>query len=407
MKTATSRLCSATLLIEPLRATSRAARASATASISTSGHNPLKARRVVSPPAHFQSGKMKRPRSKPSGVSTDIQSLSPLGMVLSEARLRRGLTWPEVQGAAQRLQAVLACLRPEQAGVACRARQGKQGELLESIALNVAALFAGGRIGVVVAIGLGAPLAARPIVAGGALCAVNATEARGYVLRSVACLDVGGAVLTERKSNTRGQRQSEGPRFECVAISHRETPSRWRQGHAGESEADACAVHVATARCADDAVSRCSSVVKRPCRAAAVVVVHGTSALGGEANLAGFANDRPLRAVLSNLARLAAEGVRRVVARSTDSALATAQERLDAFTVGSPRSSQALNNHKGRDRGVLDGDHVSDDGARRICDIHAQLGRECRDALALPNDFGTGDIHGRLVSNGDDELQCI
>ena len=113
-----------------------------------------------------------------------------------------------------------------------------------------------------------------------------------------------------------------------VAISHRETPSRWRQRQGGESEANACAVHVVTARCADDAVSRCSSVVERPCRAAAVVVVHGTIALGGEANLAGCANDRPLRAVLSNLARLAAEGVRRVVARSTDRALAAAQRRL-------------------------------------------------------------------------------
>ena len=113
-----------------------------------------------------------------------------------------------------------------------------------------------------------------------------------------------------------------------MAISHRETPSRWRQGHGGESEADARAVHVVTARFADGVVPRCSSAVKRPCRAAAVVVAHGTSALSGEAELAGFANDRSLRAVLSNLARLAAEGVRRVVARSTDRALAAAQERL-------------------------------------------------------------------------------
>eukprot|EP00964_Phaeocystis_antarctica_P050226 scaffold29128_cov71-Phaeocystis_antarctica.AAC.3 len=117
MKTAASRLRSAAFLIEPLRAASRAASASATASISTSGHNPLKARRVVNPPTHFQSGKMKLPKSKPSGVRTDSQLLSPLG----------------------------------------------------------------GRRGVVVAIGMGAPLAARPLVAGGALGAVHAAEARGCV----------------------------------------------------------------------------------------------------------------------------------------------------------------------------------------------------------------------------------
>ena len=113
-----------------------------------------------------------------------------------------------------------------------------------------------------------------------------------------------------------------------AAFSHRETPSRWGQRHSGESEANACAVHVVTARFADDVVSGCSSIVKRPCGAAAVVVVHGTIALGGEADWAGFANDRSLRAVLSNLARLATEGVRRVVARSTDDALAAAQRRL-------------------------------------------------------------------------------
>eukprot|EP00964_Phaeocystis_antarctica_P008578 scaffold4626_cov75-Phaeocystis_antarctica.AAC.2 len=86
MKTAASRLRSATLFIEPLRAASRAASASATVSISTSGHSPLKARRVVSPPTHFQSAKTKLPKSKSSGLS---QSLSPLGKVLSKARLRR------------------------------------------------------------------------------------------------------------------------------------------------------------------------------------------------------------------------------------------------------------------------------------------------------------------------------
>eukprot|EP00964_Phaeocystis_antarctica_P120968 scaffold84692_cov66-Phaeocystis_antarctica.AAC.7 len=86
MTTANFMLRSTALRSEPLRAASRAASASATASISTSGHNPLKATRVVSPPTHFQSAKMKLPKSKSSGLS---QSLSPLGKVLSRARLRR------------------------------------------------------------------------------------------------------------------------------------------------------------------------------------------------------------------------------------------------------------------------------------------------------------------------------
>ena len=73
----------------------------------------------------------------------------------------------------------------------------KDGELLEGIALHVAALFASGRSRVVVAIGMGASLAARPLVADGALGAVYAAEARRCVIESVAILDVGGAVLTE------------------------------------------------------------------------------------------------------------------------------------------------------------------------------------------------------------------
>eukprot|EP00964_Phaeocystis_antarctica_P008577 scaffold4626_cov75-Phaeocystis_antarctica.AAC.1 len=159
---------------------------------------------------------------------------------------------------------------------------------------------------------MGAPLAARSRVAGGALGAVHTTEARGCAAGSVTCLDVGGTVLAEHAANT-GL-----------------TPwIRGSQGHGGESEAGACAKHVVIiARCADDVVSRCSSVVKRPCRAAAVVVAHGTVALGGETKRARGPNDRDRRAVLSNLARLATEGVRRVVTRSTDRALAAAQRRL-------------------------------------------------------------------------------
>eukprot|EP00964_Phaeocystis_antarctica_P027391 scaffold15455_cov69-Phaeocystis_antarctica.AAC.3 len=81
MKTAASRVRSAALRSDPLRAASRTVSTSATASINTNGHSPLKARRVVSPPTHFQSGKMKLPKSKPSGSSTDSQSLSRLGKV--------------------------------------------------------------------------------------------------------------------------------------------------------------------------------------------------------------------------------------------------------------------------------------------------------------------------------------
>ena len=105
------------------------------------------------------------------------------------------------------------------------------------------------------------------------------------------------------------------------------TPSMWKQGHGGETEADAFAIHVVTARCAGEFVSRCGVVIG-PFTAAAVVVVHGTIALGGGVDWARDANGRVLRAVLCNLARRATEGVRRVVARSTDRALAAAQRRL-------------------------------------------------------------------------------
>ena len=128
-----------------------------------------------------------------------------------------------------------------------------------------------------------------------------------------------------READTESE-PSAGPRFD-VAVSHREAPSRWRQGHGGESEAGACAKHfIVIARLAADLIF--SDSVERPCRAAAVVVAHGTVALGGVTKRAWGANNRALGAVLSNLTRLATEGVRGVVARSTDRALAAAQERL-------------------------------------------------------------------------------
>eukprot|EP00964_Phaeocystis_antarctica_P104172 scaffold69313_cov66-Phaeocystis_antarctica.AAC.2 len=311
MKTANCRLRSATLLIEPLCAALRAASASATASISDSGHTPLKARRVLSPPTHFQSGKMKLPKSKPSGSSTDSQSLSRLGkpqtIVGSEFELWR-LTWPEAQDPGE--QAWHAERGKAQQSENDDDRQ-KHGELLESIALHVAAPFAGGRSGVVVPIGVGAALAARPLVAGSALGAVHAAEARGCFAGSVTCLDVGCAVLTKHARQRAGVKSIRGSK-----------------GNSGESEAGACAIHVVTARCADDVVIRCGSVVKRPFTAAARVIVHGTIALGGGTKRARFANNRALGAVLSLLTRLTTKGVRRVVARSTDHALAAAQEWL-------------------------------------------------------------------------------
>ena len=62
-----------------LRTAACARSAEATAIISTSGHSPLKARRVVRPPTHVHEGKMKLPTSKLSTSSQDSQSLSSLG----------------------------------------------------------------------------------------------------------------------------------------------------------------------------------------------------------------------------------------------------------------------------------------------------------------------------------------
>ena len=108
-----------------------------------------------------------------------------------------------------------------------------------------------------------------------------------------------------------------------MVVSYREAPPRWRQGRGRESEAGACAKHVVViARLAADLVSRSS--VKRPCRAAAVVNALGATAFGGRTRRTHFANDGALRAVLSYLARLAAERVRGVIARSTDRTLAAA-----------------------------------------------------------------------------------
>eukprot|EP00964_Phaeocystis_antarctica_P072930 scaffold44705_cov70-Phaeocystis_antarctica.AAC.6 len=140
-------------------------------------------------------------------------------------------------------------------------------------------------------------------MAGGTLGAVHAAEARGYLAGSVACLDVGGTVLLKLARQTRDQRRSEGLRFKC----------------GGQSPSDAIEME-AGARC---------GVVIRPFTAAAVVVVHGTIALGGGVDWARDANGRVLRAVLCNLARRATEGVRRVVARSTDRALAAALTLLE------------------------------------------------------------------------------
>ena len=62
-----------------LRTAACARSAEATAIISTTGHSPLKARRVVRPPTHVHEGKMKLPTSKLSTSSQDSQPLSSLG----------------------------------------------------------------------------------------------------------------------------------------------------------------------------------------------------------------------------------------------------------------------------------------------------------------------------------------
>ena len=88
-----------------------------------------------------------------------------------------------------------------------------------------------------------------------------------------------------------------------VVVSYGEAPPRRKQGRGRESETGACAKHVVViAWLAADVVFSCS--VKCPYRAAAVVVAHSTVALGGGTERARGANDRALRAVLSNLARL-------------------------------------------------------------------------------------------------------
>eukprot|EP00964_Phaeocystis_antarctica_P041571 scaffold23772_cov63-Phaeocystis_antarctica.AAC.5 len=313
MKTANSRLRSATFLIEPLRAALRAASASATASISTSGHSPLKARRVVSPPAHFQSGKMKLPKSKSSGSSTDSQSLSPLGKVLSKAKAwAKGsgvsvadlpprdrwdqpaadysgikvrtvwrLTWLEAQGAARRPQTVPACLRPGRAGVACGGRQGAaERERRRSPEARRAACEHS------------APQWEHTSQRGPSWPAAHTVPSkppREFILAKPPRQgDVSPEVSHFTMSTVRFWRSTRGKhgvsadqrvQGSNIAVSHREAPSRWKQGNGGESEAGACAKHVVIiARRAGEFVSRRSSVVKRPCRAAAVVRVLGATA---------------------------------------------------------------------------------------------------------------------------------
>eukprot|EP00964_Phaeocystis_antarctica_P017685 scaffold9786_cov77-Phaeocystis_antarctica.AAC.3 len=157
---------------------------------------------------------------------------------------------------------------------------------------------------------MGAPLAARPLVASGALGAVHTAEARGY--------------------STRGKH--------VISSDHR-VPSSNVAGNSGESEAGACAIHVVTARCADDVVFRCGSVVERPFTAAACVQVLGATALRGGADWAGFANGHTRKAVLSNLARLTRKYVGRVVAGATS----LARYRACFWLVFSAQALEAFN----------------------------------------------------------------
>eukprot|EP00964_Phaeocystis_antarctica_P037799 scaffold21612_cov69-Phaeocystis_antarctica.AAC.4 len=217
------------------------------------------------------------------------------------------LTWPEAQGAARRLQIVPACLRLGRAGVACGARQSAaEREGRRSLEARRKRPRSSDRDG----------STARSAAPRGRLRTWCRPRHRGKGIchrkcRMPRCRRCGSdrARGKHRISRLASQRVPSSN----VALSHREAPSRGKQGHGGESEADQFATHVIViARLAADLVFSCGSVVKRPCRAAAVVVAHGTTALS----------------LLSNLARLATEGVRRVVARSTDLALAAARERL-------------------------------------------------------------------------------
>ena len=174
--------------------------------------------------------------------------------------------------------------------------------------LHVATLFAGGRSRVIVAIGMGSPLAARPLVAEGALGAVHAAEARQSAIESVAWFDVGGAVLTEHTQQHVSWQIRGRQRFECGGQSHREAPPRRRQGHGREGEAGARAIHeIGITRLAADLII--VSSVKRPCRAAAVVQFLGAAALGGGTERAWVTNDRACRTVFADLARLTRKNV--------------------------------------------------------------------------------------------------
>jgi hypothetical protein len=108
-----------------------------------------------------------------------------------------------------------------------------------------------------------------------------------------------------------------------MVVSYGEAPPRWRQGRGRESKAGACAKHVVViARLAADLVSRGS--VKRPCWAAAVVEALCATTFGGRTQRTHSARDGARRAVLSYLARLAAQRVRGIISRSTDRTLAAA-----------------------------------------------------------------------------------
>eukprot|EP00964_Phaeocystis_antarctica_P089735 scaffold57308_cov59-Phaeocystis_antarctica.AAC.1 len=141
---------------------------------------------------------------------------------------------------------------------------------------------------------MGADLAARPLVAGGAL-AVQATEARGCVAGSITFHDVDGVILTEHARKTRDQRRSQGPKFEC----------------GGQSPRGAIEMN------AREQWQECGGVVKRPFTAAARVRVLGATALRGGSERARGTRDRAFRAELSNLARITRKYVGRVVAGAT------------------------------------------------------------------------------------------
>ena len=142
----------------------------------------------------------------------------------------------------------------------------ENGHLSEGVARHVAALLAGGGQGVVVLARIRAPLTARALAAGGAVPVACAVPAAAGTAGAVALVN--------------GRRAIGVP------------PTSWKQGHGGEREAGARAIHVVQVARLAAALLRpgCGAVVG-PRAAAALVGAPGAAAFGGGADRAGGADD--------------------------------------------------------------------------------------------------------------------